>query len=84
MPAGQSWQAIRIYEISRTTYTKMAEVAGNVTTASLQNVMPGKHVYVARSFDGTWESADSNQISTPPIPAVPTNLKFTVTITITQ
>jgi len=84
MPAGQSWQAVRIYEISGTIYTKVAEVAGNVTTASLQNFTPGKHVYVARSFDGTWESADSNQVSTPPIPAVPANLKFTVKITITQ
>ena len=83
MPAGQNWQQVRIYEKMTTTYNKVAEVPGNQTTATVKNVVPGRHEYIARAYDGTWESDDSNSVVTPPIPASPTNIKATITVSIT-
>ncbi len=84
MPAGQSWTAVRAYEIVGTEYVRVGEVAGNITTLKLSNVAPGKHTYVVRSTNGQWESADSNQASTLPQPGSPGGLKVTVTIEVVQ
>lgn len=84
MPAGQSWTHVRIYERTGAaapyTYTRKAEVTGDKTTATIADVAPGVHVYVARSVNG-WESVDSNPSSTPDVPTAPS---LTVTVTIAQ
>ncbi len=85
-PAGQTWQKVRVYERSGTApdfvYTQKAEVSGIETTATVQNVTPGVHTYVARSVDG-WESVDSNASATPAEPTAPSGLKITVTVVVT-
>ena len=75
-PSDQNWTNVRLYEKSGTTYTLLIEVAGTATQATVMNVLPGAHSFVARSFDGTWESGDSNVIVTGPVPNPPGNLKI--------
>lgn len=70
-PADQNWTKVRLYEKSGTTYTLLIEVAGTATQAMVTNVTPGGHSFVARSFDGTWESGDSNVVVTGPVPNPP-------------
>jgi hypothetical protein len=85
--AGESWQAVRVYERTGTApafaYAKVAEADGSAALATVANVIPGAHTYVIRSFNGTWESADSAAVVTPQIPAIPTGVKYTIVITIT-
>ena len=76
MPAGQDWTKVRLYEKSGTTYTLLTEVAGTATQATVTNVIPGAHSFVARSFDGTWESGDSSAVITGPVPNPPGNFKI--------
>jgi hypothetical protein len=78
MPADQNWTKVRLYEKSGTTYTLLVEVAGTATQATVTNVTPGAHSFVARSFDtdGTWESGDSNVVVTGPVPNPPGNIKI--------
>jgi hypothetical protein len=44
--------------------------------ATVTNITPGSHSFVARSFDGTWESGDSNVVVTGPVPNPPGNFKI--------
>jgi hypothetical protein len=67
VPPDQNWIKVRLYEKSGTTYTLLIEVAGTATQATITNVTPGTHSFVARSFDGTWESGDSNVVVTGPV-----------------
>jgi hypothetical protein len=88
MPAGQSWTQVRIYERTGTagayTYARKAEVTGDKTTATISDVVPGVHTYVARSYvTGGWESVDSVPASTPDVPIAP-SLTVTVTIAAAQ
>jgi hypothetical protein len=75
-PADQNWTKVRLYEKSGTTYTLLIEVAGTATQATATNVTPGAHSFVARSFDGTWESGDSNVVTTGPVPNPPGNFRL--------
>jgi hypothetical protein len=75
-PADQNWTKVRLYEKSSTTYTLLIEVAGTAIQATVANVTPGAHSFVARSFDGTWESGDSNVVVTSPVPNPPGNFKI--------
>ena len=75
-PADQNWTKVRLYEKSGTTYILLVEVAGTATQATVSNVMPGAHSFVARSFDGTWESGDSNVVTTGAVPNPPGNFKI--------
>jgi hypothetical protein len=79
-PADQNWSKVRLYEKSGTTYTLLIEVAGTATQATVTNVAPGAHSFVARSFDGTWESGDSNVVVTGPVPNPPGNFKILTVI----
>jgi hypothetical protein len=74
-PAGQSWQKVRIYEKGAAGYVLLVEVAGDATTAQI-SVVPGAHAWVARSFDGVWESSDSNTVTTGPVPTSPGGLRI--------
>ena len=74
MPAGQNWSKVRLYEKSGTVYTLLAEVAVPATQV-VATIVPGAHAFVVRSYDGTWESADSNTVTTGPVPAAPSNLR---------
>jgi hypothetical protein len=71
----QNWAKIRLYEKSGITYTLLVEVAGTATQATVSNVTPGAHSFVVRSFDGTWESGDSNAVVTGPVPNPSGNFK---------
>ena len=75
MPAGQAWELVRIYEIVDGSYNLVAEAPGDQTTATVTDVAPGNHVYIARSFQATLESADSNQVSQDIEPSAP-NLRI--------
>lgn len=82
--AGEStWTSVRIYERTGTapnyTYAKVGETLGTATEITLTGVTPGVHTYIARSYNA-WESGDSNAASTPPIPAIPTGLKYIIII----
>lgn len=87
-PAGQTWKTVRVYErtgaASPFTYALKGEVAGNLTTMSITGVAPGRHVYIARSFDGNWESADSNTAETGAVPTAPGNIRITVIVNVNQ
>jgi hypothetical protein len=54
----------------------LVEAAGTATQATVTSVTPGAHSFVARSFDGTWESGDSNVVVTLPVPNPPGNFKI--------
>jgi hypothetical protein len=75
-PTEQNWTKVRLYEKSGTTYTLLIEVAGTATQATVTSITPGAHSFVARSFDGTWESGDSNVVVTGPVPNPPGNFKI--------
>jgi hypothetical protein len=75
-PADQNWTKVRLYEKSSTTYTLLIEVAGAANQATVTSITPGAHSFVARSFDGTWESGDSNVVVTGPVPNPPGNFKI--------
>jgi len=81
MPAGESWTSVRIYErtgiVAPYTYAQVASVAcPGCTTAVVTVTAVGNHTYVARSYNGTIESADSNSVLVN-VPAPPVNLKIT-------
>ena len=81
---GEAWQNVRAYEKVGTTYTRVGEVAGAVTTLTIPNVVPGVHTYIVRSFATPWgESVDSNAVSTPGPAVAPSGLKVTVVVTVT-
>ena len=82
MPAGQSWTAVRAYELSLTgqAYTKVGEVVGTVTSFKVIGATGTAHTYIVRSFDGTNESVDSNSVIVPALPTPPTGLKYTITV----
>jgi hypothetical protein len=75
-PSGQTWTKVRVYEKMGTTYTLLIEVNGTETQATAANVTPGSHAFVARSFDGVWESADSNTVTTGTPPTAPGNFRI--------
>jgi hypothetical protein len=86
MPVGETWKTVRAYELKSgaggaNIYTQVGEVAASVSTLTLANISPGEHRYVVRAYDGTWESGDSNVAGTPPLPASPSGLKVTITLT---
>jgi hypothetical protein len=74
VPAG-TWEKVRIYEKTGSASVLITEVDGNLTQATFEAV-PGIHNYVARGYKAPWESADSNTVTSPAVPAAPTNLKF--------
>ena len=64
MPAGQLWTEVRIYEGT----TKVATAAGTATSVMF-SATKSTHTWVARSWDGVDESADSNAVVwAPPVP----------------
>jgi hypothetical protein len=75
---------VRIYETTSATPVMVAESAPMATQVTIPNVTPGVHKYIARAYSPTWkiESADSNEVATPPVPSVPANLRYSITITI--
>lgn len=85
---GQNWEKVRLYERTGNpgayVYTLKGEVAGNLTTMTITGVSPGAHTYVARSYAGGWESADSNEANTGPVPSSPSGIKITVIVNVQQ
>lgn len=84
MPSGQTWTKVRAYErfgvAGSYTYSGiLSEVNANITTCTFA-ANPGAHGYVVRSFDGTWESNDSNAVTTTPVPTAPTNNRIVAII----
>ena len=79
-PSGQAWEKVRIYEVVSGAYTLKAEVPGTATTATIANVQPGSHSYVARSFMAGMESANSNTATGSIKPDAPGGLRITVTV----
>lgn len=88
MPAGQQWEKVRLYERTGTAgnyqYTLKGEVDGNLTTMTIPGVTPGTHTFIARSYANSWESADSNTVTTGPVPQAPSGIKITVVVSVQQ
>jgi hypothetical protein len=80
MPAGQAWEKVRIYEMVGTAYSLKAEVAGSATQATIANVPIGTHVYIARAYQATLESPDSNTASKSFGPSSPMNFVIVASI----
>jgi hypothetical protein len=81
MPSGQTWTQVRIYEKSGTNYTLLGSTtSGTATSMTVSGITPGAHNFVARSYDGAWESADSNVLVTGPVPSAPGNFKITAVV----
>jgi hypothetical protein len=82
MPVTESWTLVRIYERTGTadnyTYVNRVEVPAALTSISLTGVKSGSHTYVARAFDGTVESVDSNSVTATILPGAPANLKLKI------
>jgi len=82
MPAGQSWTAVRCYEInSAGAYVRVGEVPGTSTKMTLTGVTPGIHKYVVRPFN-VWEAPDSNAVTTPALLDAIKNLRFSFTVSV--
>ena len=80
MPTAESWQAIRLYDISGTETllgTAPCTVGTPIVCRTSMTIVVQKKAYqiVARSFDGFWESGNSNVVVLNGPPAAPTNLK---------
>ena len=86
MPAGESWTTVRAYERAGTApnyiYAQVGEAAQPANEMTIANVVPGKHTYIVRAFNGTWESGDSNAVGTPTLPTTPGKVTITITITV--
>jgi hypothetical protein len=79
MPAGEKWTEVRIYDTSTLPETLVSTVpcvsAGNCPNATATFVVSrAAHNFTARSWDGFWESADSNAVIINAPPKVPTGL----------
>jgi hypothetical protein len=80
MPAGQQWASVRIYDISLVPEVIVAEAQCSVgppincPTQVAFTMTKAAHVWVARAWDGYWESGDSNSVSVPGPPVTPSNL----------
>lgn len=81
MPAGEVWQAVRIYDLAGAQPVLLGTVpcsAGppvNCPNSITLVVEKRAYTFVARSWDGTWESADSNSVVLAGPPKAPTNLR---------
>jgi hypothetical protein len=80
MPSGEKWTEVRIYDITQSPEVLVATSACNSAGVCPSNsvsftVQRAAHSYVARSYDGFWESADSNVVEINAPPKIPANLK---------
>jgi len=82
MPAGQSWTQVRLYERVGTVYTQVGQVVPPVATITLASVAVGTHYYVARSYNGQAESANSNEVTAIilGVPSAPTTVTITIVV----
>ena len=82
MPAGQAWTAVRIYERVGTVYAQVGQVVPPVATLTLASVATGTHYYVARSYNGQAESANSNEVTAVvlSVPSAPTTVTITIVV----
>lgn len=73
MPSGEAWQEVRIYDNGVLVVT--APCTTSCPTSVTFNMPKAAHSYTARSWDGNWESEDSNTVIVNGPPKAPTNLK---------
>jgi hypothetical protein len=77
MPLDQKWTEVRIYDVAQSPEAIVATATCSTTcpTTVTFTVPRAAHTYVARSYDGFWESADSNVVTLNAPPKIPTGLK---------
>ncbi len=81
MPVGQQWASLRIYDLAVTPPVMVAEIQCSIgppitcPTEMTITMERAAHTYVARSWDGFWESGDSNSLEVPGPPRAPSGLK---------
>jgi len=81
MPAGETWQQVRLYDIAATPEALLGSVSCNagppVTCPNSLMVTVQRKAYqvVARSWNGDWESDNSNVVALAGPPKTPTGLK---------
>jgi hypothetical protein len=81
MPPGPAYAAVRIYDIAVDPPALVAEAQCSIGApitcpTEMTFIMPrAAHTYVARSWDGFWESGDSNSVVIGAPPPAPTGLR---------
>jgi hypothetical protein len=83
MPVGQVWQGVRVYDITNaSTPVLVCESTESTTTGcTLATAPTTARTYAAKSYIADAESSFSNSVVWPGIPAAPTGMKYTITIT---
>jgi hypothetical protein len=77
LPA-DSWTQVNAYEIVNGLYVLLGSTpCPGCTSIVVPNVTKSVHIYVVRSFDGIWESPDSNAVTITP-PKAPNVLKLVI------
>ncbi len=82
MPPEAKWASIRLYDLAVTPPILVAEAQCSigppiVCPTEMTFTMPrAAHTFVARGWDGYWESGDSNSVAIPGPPVAPTGLKI--------
>jgi len=79
IPAGQSWTAVKVYEIIGTQYTLVATAPGTATTVKFM-AGAGVHEWTARSAEGEAESDDSNYVEATVKPGAPANFRVVLKV----
>lgn len=76
MPDGEKWTEVRIYEGATVVATAPCQPGPPIVcpTQVTFNITRAPHVYAARSYDGFFESDDSNTVTIAP-PGKPGNLR---------
>lgn len=78
MPVGAGWAEVRIYDISATPEVLVATAvcqSGTCPTTVTATVQKKAYQFVARSYNGEWESDNSNVVVLPGPPSTPGNLR---------
>ena len=67
---------IRVYELTQSGRTLLATLPRTATTFNVENKSPAQYRFTVVGFNGFWESADYDVISTPAPPAKINGLRF--------
>ncbi len=76
IPAGQTYDNVRLYEVSGASYVQKLQVAGAETTCTLTGVAVGNHTYIVRGILNAVESPDSNSAAKAIQPGAPGNFRI--------
>ena len=73
-PVGEAWVEVRVYDSGAKVATLNCTAGVPCTQVSFTTTK-GVHSFTARSFNGDWESEDSNVVVTKTVPKPPGNVR---------